>query len=411
MKIRMRIRYWFFAIIITFSVLSCSDETSPISEGIWLAELKVIDDESLPFNFKLTKENGAYTAEIYNASEVIQVSDVVISNDTISLFLPVFEAYLKGAFTPNTIDGIFYNESLDRILKFKATFGKTHRFSSDKQSNHLISGVWETRFGLNSPEEYVGKGIFVQNEDKVTGTFRTTTGDYRFLEGIVTGDSLKLSAFDGSHAYLFLAEIKDTLLEGFFYSGNHYKEPFLAKRNEVFELPDEDALTFLKEGYEGFDFSFPNEKGSIISFADQQFKGKPVVVQIMGSWCPNCLDESKFLAEFYKQNRALDIAIVGLAFEHAKTEEKAFSSIKKLKDKVGIEYPILLAQYGSVDKQKAQEKLPMLNHVLSYPTTIFIDKQGKVRKIKTGFNGPATGEKYLSFKREFDAFVSMLANE
>ena len=52
MKIRMRIRYWFFAIIITFSVLSCSDETSPISEGIWLAELKVIDDESLPFNFK-----------------------------------------------------------------------------------------------------------------------------------------------------------------------------------------------------------------------------------------------------------------------------------------------------------------------------------------------------------------------
>tara|TARA_R110002012_G_scaffold322096_1_gene555342 strand:- start:26484 stop:27707 length:1224 start_codon:yes stop_codon:yes gene_type:complete len=407
----MRIRYWFFAIIITFSVLSCSDETSPISEGIWLAELKVIDDESLPFNFKLTKENGAYTAEIYNASEVIQVSDVVISNDTISLFLPVFEAYLKGAFTPNTIDGIFYNESLDRILKFKATFGKTHRFSSDKQSNHLISGVWETRFGLNSPEEYVGKGIFVQNEDKVTGTFRTTTGDYRFLEGIVTGDSLKLSAFDGSHAYLFLAEIKDTLLEGFFYSGNHYKEPFLAKRNEVFELPDEDALTFLKEGYEGFDFSFPNEKGSIISFADQQFKGKPVVVQIMGSWCPNCLDESKFLAEFYKQNRALDIAIVGLAFEHAKTEEKAFSSIKKLKDKVGIEYPILLAQYGSVDKQKAQEKLPMLNHVLSYPTTIFIDKQGKVRKIKTGFNGPATGEKYLSFKREFDAFVSMLANE
>ena len=131
----------------------------------------------------------------------------------------------------------------------------------------------------------------------------------------------------------------------------------------------------------------------------------------MGSWCPNCLDESKFLAEFYKQNRALDIAIVGLAFEHAKTEEKAFSSIKKLKDKVGIEYPILLAQYGSVDKQKAQEKLPMLNHVLSYPTTIFIDKQGKVRKIKTGFNGPATGEKYLSFKREFDAFVSMLANE
>lgn len=405
------IRYWFFAIFITFSVLSCSEEPTAISEGIWLAELRVMDDESLPFNFKLTKENGDYRAEIYNASEVIRVSDIAISNDSITLFLPVFEAYLKGVFTPNTIDGVFYNESLDRTLNFKATFGKTDRFSTNKRSNQLISGVWETRFGLNSPEEYVGKGIFVQNEDKVTGTFRTTTGDYRFLEGIVTGDSLKLSAFDGSHAYLFLAKIKDTILEGFFYSSKDFKKPFIAKRNEVFELPDEDELTYLKPGSEGFYFSFPNEKGTLISFSDQQFKGRPLVVQIMGSWCPNCLDETKFLVEFYKQNAALDIAIVGLAFEHAKTEEKAFASIKKLKDRVGVEYPILLAQYGSVDKQKAQEKLPMLNHVLSYPTTIFIDKKGKVRKIKTGFNGPATGDKYLSFKSEFDAFVRMLASE
>ena len=53
----------------------------------------------------------------------------------------------------------------------------------------------------------------------------------------------------------------------------------------------------------------------------------------------------------------------------------------------------------------------MLNHVLSYPTTIFIDKKGVVRKIHTGFNGPATGEKYTEFKTEFEGFVGELIDE
>ena len=70
-----------------------------------------------------------------------------------------------------------------------------------------------------------------------------------------------------------------------------------------------------------------------------------------------------------------DIEVIGLAFESAKTEDKAFKGIQRLKDRIGVGYPILLAQYGTYDKLKAQEKLPMLNHVLSYPTTIFIDKK------------------------------------
>jgi len=131
----------------------------------------------------------------------------------------------------------------------------------------------------------------------------------------------------------------------------------------------------------------------------------------MGTWCPNCLDESKYFAEFYKKNREKDIEIVALAFEYAKTKEIAFSRIDGLQVKVGIDYPVLLAQYGTSDKVKAQEKLPMLNHVLSYPTSIFIDKTGKVRRIHTGFNGPATGEKYVEFKTEFETFVGELLEE
>ena len=136
-----------------------------------------------------------------------------------------------------------------------------------------------------------------------------------------------------------------------------------------------------------------------------------MIVQLMGTWCPNCLEESKYYKQYHEVNKDKDIAFVALAFEYANTEAKAFAGIKRLQDKIGVKYPILLAQYGSSDKAKAQEKLPMLNHVLSYPTTIFIDKKGDVRKIHTGFNGAATGEKFLSFKTEFEGFIDGLLME
>lgn len=398
-------------LFLIISLFSCESEKSVLTLGIWQGQLTVMDGEILPFNFKLIQEGEGYSAEVYNASEVINVTEITVDKDSILFYLPVFEAYLKARYTPETMIGVFFNETLDRTLKFKASYGKNARFDDLSQPKKSVSGVWETQFMPNTAEEYLGQGIFVQTDRKVTGTFRTTTGDYRFLEGIVTGDSLKLSAFDGSHAFLFKAKITDTTLQGIFYSGNHYKAPFKAKRNEIFELPDEDSLTYLKEGYSTFDFAFPDATGQLRSLADASFQGKPVVVQIMGTWCPNCLDESKFFEVFLEENPALDVAFVGLAFEYAKTPEKAFSGIQRLKDRLGITYPILLAQHGTADKDIAQEKLPMLNHVLSYPTTIFIDKKGKVRKIKTGFNGPATGHNYEIFKKEFKDFLSVLAQE
>ena len=307
--------------------------------------------------------------------------------------------------------GKFIKESLERIVPFKATFGKEERFSAKNKPQVNVSGIWEAEFSPNTEDSYLGKGIFTQKGNKVTGTFRTTTGDYRYLDGIMDGDIMKVSAFDGAHAFLFTAKVTDSSLRGTFYSGNHFQEPFIAKRNESFELPDADSLTYLKKGYDKLAFSFPDINGTLISLEDDRFKNKAVIVQIMGTWCPNCLDESKFLVNYLKENTKLDIEVVALAFEYAKTEEGAIESINRLKTAIGVDYPILLAQFGTSNKSKAQEKLPMLNHVLSYPTTIFIDKIGDVRKIHTGFNGPATGEKYEVFKEEFDGFVKALANE
>lgn len=200
-------------------------------------------------------------------------------------------------------------------------------------------------------------------------------------------------------------------MQGVFYSGDHFKEPFRAVRNPDFELQDEDDITLLKEGYETISFSFPDENGEQVSLSDDRFRDKVVLVQLMGSWCPNCLDETRFLVNYLKDHPEQDIAVVALAFEYAKTPERAFANIRRLKDRIGVEYPVLLAQYGTSSKEEALEKLPMLNKVWSYPTLIFIGKDGNVKSIHTGFNGPATGKKFEEFKSMFSSRVNTLLED
>ncbi|MBO0329667.1 peroxiredoxin family protein [[Muricauda] lutisoli] len=400
--------------IIGFLVLcaSCKKEEKPqLITGDWLAKIEVSESQELPFEFTLSKnEDGGYEMKVYNAEEVVTIDEFTFNGDSINIRMPIFEGHISGAYTANGITGEFIEESKERRVPFRAEHGTSDRFEVKEDAAVNISGVWETYFKVNTEDEYLAKGIFMQSGNKVKGTFRTKTGDYRYLDGVVTGDSMKLSAFDGSHVFLFLAHVTDSTLNGKFYSGKHTVQEFMGARNEGFELPDSNELTFLREGYDKFDFAFPNEKGEMVGLDNSMFQGKPVLVQIMGTWCTNCLDETRFYVDFLKNNPDLDLQFVGLAFEYAKTEEKAFEGIKRLKEREDVPYPILLAQYGTSNKQKANEKLPMLNHILSYPTTIYIDKTGEVRKIHTGFNGPATGEKFVEFKEEFNKTIQKLTS-
>ena len=377
--------------LLIFSVLflfSCQKNThKTLQKGTYRAVLKVQDNQELPFIFEVKNDSLLH---IFNADEIISVDEITYQNDSVKIQTPFFEGYIIAKIEDNRLKGSFIKPSLDSIVPFKAAKSSV-RFSSTNAANTNITGNWETIFSKNSEyEKYIAKGIFNQKGKHVSGTFRTTTGDYRYLEGIVTGDSLRISTFDGAHAFLFTAEITDSTMNGFFYSGNHWKEPFTAELNNVYELPNEENLTFIRKGYENFDFSFPDTKGRIVSLSDPEFQNKTVIIQIMDTWCPNCLDESKFLVNYLKENPDKEIKVVALAFEVAKTREIAFQRIKRLKDRLGIRYPILLAQYGNLaDKKLAQQKRPMLNNLISYTTTLYLDKKGSIRKINTVFNGTA----------------------
>ena len=405
------LRYFLFLMFVALTLTSCNNEVKNkyLEIGTYRGWLPIQDNEEIPFNFDVITPNKL---KIYNAEEIIEVDEIEYKNDSVFIYLPVFKEYLVVKISnEESLDGYYISPDKNRKVPFRAEGHDNLRFTSD-ESTQDVNGIWETVFSKGiEGDEYIAKGIFNQEGNKVTGTFRTTTGDYRYLEGVMDGNTMKLSTFDGAHAFLFTAKVSDSTMEGTFYSGNHWKEPFIAKRNPNYELPSANDLTFLKEGYDSIEFEFPNTKDELVSLNDDRFKDKVVIVQIMGTWCPNCLDESKYYADYYQKNKDKDLEFIALAFEYAKDQETAFNRIERLKSKINIEYPILLAQYGTSSKTKANEKLPMLNHVLSYPTSIFIDKKGKVRKIHTGFNGPATGEKYIEFKAEFEDFVADLLNE
>ena len=226
--------------------------------------------------------------------------------------------------------------------------------------------------------------------------------------GITFGDSILLSTFDGAHPYLIKAVKKgDTIFGNLHYYSDSITEFWMIKDDD-YELANSKSLTKLKDGFQSINFNFKDINGEFISLNDEQFKNKVVVVQILGTWCPNCLDETQFFLSYIEENPEQDLAFVGLSVEAAKTEERALKRISSMIEKFDIPYPILLAQYGSTDKEIFLEKIPMLENIISYPTTIIIDKSGKVNSIHTGFNGPATGQAYIDYKNEFESEIKGL---
>jgi thiol-disulfide isomerase/thioredoxin len=174
-------------------------------------------------------------------------------------------------------------------------------------------------------------------------------------------------------------------------------------------LPAPESLTLLKERYGPVEIEFPDENGNVISLDQPRFRDKVVILQVLGSWCPNCMDETRFLAEWYDRNSARGVEIIGLAFEKKDDFEYASARIARMKSKMEVGYPILIA--GSTSKASVQRALPMIDRLKSYPTTFYLDKQRRIRKIHTGFSGPGTGSYYEEFIDDFNQFVNKLLEE
>jgi thiol-disulfide isomerase/thioredoxin len=295
------------------------------------------------------------------------------------------------------------------MLPFTARPGDWRFFREPAPVAADFSGRWAVEFAGNGiPSPAVAE--FQQHGGRVTGTFLTPLGDYRYLEGEVRGDELFLSTFGGGHVFLLRARMDESGdLAGSFWSGLRWHETWQARRDEDAALPDPTALTPLSGTHERFSFEFPDLEGKLRALDDPRYEGKVVIVTLGGSWCPNCHDEAAFLAPWYAENAERGVAVVGLMYEHFGDFARATEAVKAFRRQYRIEYDLLIA--GISDKQEAAATLPMIEEIIAFPTTVFLDRDHRVRRVHTGFLGPGTGEYYERWREDFLAFMDTLLAE
>ncbi|WP_114778711.1 peroxiredoxin family protein [Botryobacter ruber] len=409
--------FLFFALplLLTGLFSACSTKTSDtplLKTGTWRALLHT-QGQQIPFLFEAVQQQDKTVLYLLNGAERILLDDVVQEQDSLKIRMHIFDAAIITAVRDGRMAGRFVKNDADAYyaIPFTAEHGQVNRFSENPApASYDYKGTWEVMFTNREGKSTKAVGVFEQQDNQLTGTFMTQTGDYRYLAGEVSGDSLALSAFDGSHAYLFKATPTNAqTIQGEFYSGLTGYSTWTATRNEQASLANPDSLTYLKEGYETLSFTFPNLEGKQVSLSDPEFRNKVVVVQLLGSWCPNCMDETAYLAPFYKEHQAKGLEIIGLGFERSPEFDKAAARLQRMKDRYDITYDLLVA--GTTEKGSAAAALPALNHVMSFPTTIIIGRDGKVRKIHTGFSGPGTGRYYEEWVAEFNKSISELLAE
>ncbi|WP_052354250.1 peroxiredoxin family protein [Flectobacillus major] len=375
-------------------------QTSTPQSGVWRGTFAVFGGQESPFNFELKGKN----AYLLNASERFEIKGVTQKGDSLFFPIEIYDAVLAAKIeSPTSLSGVLKKANSPVVIPFKAKHGSRYRFFEKPAPAQVnLGGKWEVYMG-NSTNPVIG--VFEQNGQKVTGTFLSKTGDYRYYEGNVQGNEFYLSAFSGSSPALIKGKIEGDQLVGETISFGGSR-PVKATRNEKIELPDAYSLTKIKDGTK-FDFTFPDAfTGKNVSLQDDKYKGKVVIVTILGSWCPNCIDEASYLSPWYKANKNRGVEIIGLSFERKNDPAFAKTRLEALKKRFGIEYDILFA--GLADTKYASSVLPALSEVMSFPTTIIVDKSGNVAKIHTGYSGPATGKYYDEFVKEFNHDIDEL---
>ncbi len=293
-------------------------------------------------------------------------------------------------------------------LPFNAKLGTTWRFYREALPNNAdFSGRWDVEFTDGTGRRTPAVAMFEQSFEKVTGTVQMPADDQRFLAGEAHDEELRLSRFDGGAVVLYEAKLNASgQLVGETWSDRGSAQRFVATRNADATIDAAALASHLRNPAAPFTFAFKDLDGRTVSSSDSRFKDKVLLVTLAGSWCPNSHDEARLLVQLDRQYRSQGLEIVSLMFEQHAEFKRAAAAVQRFRTAYGIDYPTLIA--GASDKTKAAAVLPQLDAVLAYPTAIFIDRTGRVRKIHTGFAGPATGVQHELLAHEFETQIDEL---
>jgi thiol-disulfide isomerase/thioredoxin len=406
--------------LLLFAVLPTTAFAGPPAPGFvgtWRATLTLPGGE-LPFTLRVDEKSGGLSAVAINGEEEARFDLVRSEGTSLLLRFEVYDSEIRAGLSS---DGARlageWTKPVGVRLPFYAVRGDARRFlpgaDPQKKDAPSVAGAWIVTFKGKSGDE-TARGEFTQVGERVRGTFLTPTGDHRYLEGDFREDVLRLSGFDGGHAFLYSARRQaDGSLAGDFWSGSGASTTSWTARPVPLSgregLPDAFAEAGLANPEGRLRFRFPDLEGRPVSLSDPRFAGKVVIVNIFGSWCPNCNDEAPLLSQWYRRHKDRGFEIVGLAYEATGDRETDTKSVRTFARHYGVEYPLLLA--GIRERAAAAKTLPDVTGLFAFPSTIFVGRDGRVRTIHSGYAGPGTGAHHQEMVSELDALLEGLLAE
>lgn len=393
--------------LILFFLLSMGSASlfaEPLNSGPWRFELST-NYGKVPFIIEFKPEKKKTIGLLKNGKETIRLEDIKVNKEKILIPLQNYEMTLElSPPDQGKMSGWLLRENKNPVVKMPvvAVYKETERFPGEKKKPKIdLNGRWAVEIVDEDGKKEPGVIIFKQEKNALSGSILTTTGDFRYMEGYVSGDEFEAASFDGVYNYLVKGNVKNNVLEAKVLT--QYKLNVKGKKDPKAKLPDAYAQTKLEKG---LSFSFPDLSGRRVSLKDDRYKNRPVIVTFFGSWCPNCIDEMNFLIPWYNENRERGIEIIALAFERSLTPQAARAQLLKTRKQKDIPYALLHA--GSTSEDKPKNMIPGLKNFISFPTTVFLDKNHRVYKVHAGFNGPSTGEFYKQWIKEFEQTVDEL---
>jgi thiol-disulfide isomerase/thioredoxin len=372
-------------------------------EGPWRAVLDLAGGE-LRFRLAFDDDGG----HLCNASLCEAFSAVVrvAGTDSVVLEMADYAAAIRARATGDSLTGFYRNVGNrgPRAIPFRAGRGAW----PVEPPGPALAGTWDATFHpLGRPSPRVLE--FRRTEHGLEGTIVSNSGDYGLFWGGAVADSFAMAHFDGSFVYLLAGRLDGDTLRGTFHAGRRTQTPFVAVRStgRPHLTPPTEVVRADTSG--PFTFAFPSVDGGMVTSGDLRFRDKVVIVEILGTWCPTCHDSAPLMADLYRRYRDRGLEVVGLAYEVTGDTAVDGALVRRYRDKFGITFPLLLA--GVNDSDSPGETQPQLSGPIAFPTTIFLDRTGRVRKVHAGFSGPATGEAQEALVREFDATVRALLEE
>jgi thiol-disulfide isomerase/thioredoxin len=378
-------------------------------QSMWDGSVELPEGIVVPLRMSLDLSDGKTAGYFLVDDEKTPIPEISRNGDSLTLRFSEYGAEIRANWTGNQLSGNYVRIRSDgtKSIKFNAV-PETGFSAQPAAESSRPMGNFQVLFQGEDSSTGPTLAKFWDKGSDVYGTFIAPDGDYGLLVGRPSKKSIQLSRFTGWQAIAVVLEPKDATWSGQFYSvANAKPKPFVLQPRTDLNIEASAASTRMKDPNAEFTFSGVSLQGETIRNTDERFKGKALILDIMGTWCHNCLDEAPVLQKLYKQYGKDGLEVVGLSFEISDDPALAKKNIQLFKDRFGLTYTLLFC--GSTDDENVKKRLhSQIDHFFAYPTAIFLDKKHKVTSIHNGFKGPGTGDEFLGQIREFQELVARL---